>query len=229
MSSSSNPTPNTKRITLLAVVVALIFALVSGLVGAYLFAKPGPQGLEGEQGIQGVIGPQGAQGLQGIQGDRGEQGIQGDRGEQGIQGEPGLNGTNSIIQIIQSQNVTPVSLETYSLTQWYNMSVFDSSMTLTVDIQSESRIWAEFLSTATFTNSEVWLRIVVDNQYNSTVCYIGCFEVPSSPTLHLPIQVRILTDTLPAGTHTVDVQFYRFNGFPTLLDRSLYVTELAAS
>jgi len=223
MSSFSNPTPNTKRIMLLAVVVALIFALVSGLVGAYLFAKPGPQGAQGLQGIQGD------QGEQGIQGDQGEQGIQGDQGEQGIQGEPGLNGTNSIIQIIQSQNVTPVSLETYNLTQWYNMSVFDSSMTLTVDIQSESRIWAEFLSTATFTNSEVWLRIVVDNQYNSTVCYIGCFEVPSSPTLHLPIQVRILTDTLTAGTHTVDVQFYRFNGFPTLLDRSLYVMELAAS
>lgn len=226
MLSSSNSTPNTKRIMLLAVVVALVFALVSGLVGAYLFAKPGPQGLEGEQGIQGVIGPQGDKG---DKGDQGLQGIQGDRGEQGIQGEPGLNGTNSIIQAIQSQNVTPASLGTYSLTQWYNMSVFDSSMTLKVDIQSESRICAEFLSTATFTNSEVWLRIVVDNQYNSTVCYIGCFEVPSSPTLHLPIQVRILTDTLPAGTHTVDVQFYRFNGSPTLLDRSLYVAELAAS
>jgi hypothetical protein len=218
MSSSLNPPPNTNRITLFAVVVALVFGLVSGFVGAYMFAKPGPQGLQGEQGIQGVVGPQGAQG---------EQGIQGAQGEQGIQGEPGLNGTNSVIQVIQSQNVTPASLEAYNLTQWYNMSVFDNSMTLTIDIQSESRIYAEFLSTATFTNSEVWLRIVVDNQHTSTVCYVGCFEVPSSPTLHLPIQVKILTDTLPAGTHTVDVQFYRFNGFPTLLDRSLYVTELA--
>ena len=216
MSSSFNPTLNTKRITLLAVVVALVFGLVSGFVGAYMFAKPGPQGDQGEQGIQGVVGPQGVQG------------VQGDQGEQGIQGEPGLNGTNSILQVIQSQNMTPTSLEAYNLTQWYNMSVFDSSMTLTIDIQNESRICAEFLSTATFTNSEVWLRIVVDNQHTSTICYIGCFEVPSSPTLHLPIQVKILTDTLPAGTHTVDVQFYRFNGFPTLLDRSLYVTELIA-
>ncbi len=210
MSSSFNLISNTKRITLLAVVVALVFGLVSGFAGAYFFAKPGPQG---EQGIQGVVGPQGPQGEQ---------------GEQGIQGEPGLNGTNSIIQVIQSQNVTPASLEAYSLAQWYNMSVFDSSMTLTIDIQSESRICAEFLSTATFTNSEVWLRIIVDNQHTSTVCYVGCFEVPSSPTLHLPIQVKILTDTLPAGTHTVNVQFYRFNGFPTLLDRSLYITQLAA-
>ncbi len=195
MASSFNPTLNTKRITLLAVVVALVFGLVSGFVGAYMFAKPGPQGAQGDQGIQ---------------------------------GEPGLDGTNSVMQVIQSQNMTPVSLEAYNLTQWYNMSVFDSSMTLTIDIQSGSRICAEFLGSATFTNSEVWLRIVVDNQYNSTICYIGCFEVPSSPTLHLPIQVKILTDTLPAGTHTVDVQFYRFNGFPTLLDRSLYVTELVA-
>ncbi|UCG37039.1 MAG: hypothetical protein JSV64_01835, partial [Candidatus Bathyarchaeota archaeon] len=153
----------------------------------------------------------------------------GDQGLQGIQGDPGLNGTNSVIQVIQSQNVTAADLGTYNLTQWYNMSVFDSSMTLTIDIQSESRICAEFLSTATFTNSEVWLRIAVDNQHTSTICYIGCFEVPSSPTLHLPIQVKILTDKLSAGTHTVDVQFYRFNGSPTLLDRSLYVTELAAS
>lgn len=221
MSSYSNP--NTKRITLLAVVVALVFGLVSGFVGAYMFAIPGPQGLQGDQGIQGVVGSQGPQGGQG------DQGIQGDQGEQGIQGEPGLNGINSIIQVIQGQNVTPASLEAYSLTQWYNMSVFDSSMTLTIDIQSGSRICAEFLSTATFTNSEVWLRIVVDNQHTSTICYVGCFEVPSSPTLHLPIQVKILTDTLPAGTHTVDVQFYRFNGSPTLLDRCLYVTELAAS
>jgi hypothetical protein len=216
MSSSFNPTLNTKRITLLAVVVALVFGLVSGFVGAYMFAKPGPEGAQGEQGIQGVVGPQG------VQGD------QGDQGDQGIQGEPGLDGTNSILQVIRSQNMTPASLEAFNLTQWYNMSVFDSSMTLTIDIQRESRICAEFLSTATFTNSEVWLRIVVDNQHTSTICYIGCFEVPSSPTLHLPIQVRILTDTLPAGTHTVDVQFYRFNGFPTLLDRSLYVTELIA-
>lgn len=214
MSKYPYPETNAKKVTLLIVIVALISGLISGLVGAYIFAKPGLQGIQGEQGNQGETGPQGEQGLQGIQ------------GPQGIQGEPGLNGTNTILQIIQSQNVTPADLGTYNLNQWHNMSVFDSSMTLTINVRSQSRICTEFMSTASFTNSEVWVRIVVDNQYNSTVCYVGCFEIPSSPTLHLPIQVRILTDALPAGTHTIDVQFYRFNGFPTLMDRSLYVTEL---
>ncbi len=242
MSKYKYPNPDAKRTILLAVTVALIFGLASGLVGAYIFARPGPQGIQGEtgpqgdqglqgaQGVQGVQGPegiQGEQGLQGVQGEQGPQGIQGDQGLQGIQGEPGLNGTNSVVQIIQSQNTTLANLGAYSLNQWYNLSVLDSSMTLTIDIQSQSKICAEFMSTAIFTNSEVWVRIVVDNQYTSITCYVGCFEVPSSPTLHLPIQVRILTDPLPAGTHTIEVQFLRFNGLPALLDRALYATELA--
>ena len=189
--------PISRKVVVLIAVVALISGLISGIVGAYIFAKTGPQG------IQGYVGPQ------------------------GIQGEPGLNGTNTILQIIQSQNVTQASLETYNLTQWYNMSVFDSSMRLTINVQSQSRICAEFVSTVSFTNSEVWLRIVVDNQYNSTVCYAGLLG-PSAPAMHLPIQVKTLTDALSAGTHTIDVQFYRFSGLPTLMDRSLYVTELTA-
>jgi hypothetical protein len=202
-----------RKVVVLITVVALICGLISGLVNAFIFAKPGPQGIQGEQGIGG---------------EQGLQGIQGPVGPQGTQGEPGLSGSDSVIQIIQSQNVTTADLGAFTLNEWHNMSVIDSSMRLTIDVQSLSRICAEFITTASFTNSEVWVRIVVDNQYNSTVCYVGCFEVPSSPTLHLPIQVKILTDELSAGTHTIDVQFYRFNGLPTLLDRSLYVTELAA-
>jgi hypothetical protein len=208
-----------KKTIALIIIVALIIGLISGFVGAFIFAKPGPQGIQGEQGSQGDQGPQGTQGPAGPQGYN---------GSQGIPGVPGLNGSDSVIQIIQSQNLTAMDLADFTLYEWYNMSVIDSSMSLTINIQSLSRICAEFLTTAAFTNSEVWVRIVVDNQYNSAICYVGCFEVPSSPTLHLPIQVKILTDALSAGTHTIDVQFYRFNGSPTLLDRSLYVTELSA-
>ena len=121
--------------------------------------------------------------------------------------------------------MTTASLGTYNPTQWFNMGVFDSSMSLTINVQSQSRIYAEFATTASFINSEVWVRIVVDNQYVSSVCYAGLLG-PNAPVMRLPIQVKILTGALSAGTHTVDVQFYRSSGLPSLLDRSLYVSEL---
>ena len=71
-------TESAKRLILLPVVVAVVIGLVSGLVGAYIFAKPGPQGIHGLPGETGAIGPQ------------------------GIQGEPGLNGTNTIQQMLVS-------------------------------------------------------------------------------------------------------------------------------
>jgi hypothetical protein len=221
------------------VVVALILCLVGGLVGAFIFAtegpqgeqgiqgEPGPQGIQGEQGIQGPEGPQGEQGIQGepgpqgIQGEQGIQGPEGPQGEQGIQGEPGVDGTSSILQVIVSQNVTSEILETYG-TQWYDMSIFDSSMSLAIDVSDQSRVIAEFDATVTLSNSATWLRIVVDGQYVSTVCYAS-----SIPAMQLPVQVKILTDPLSAGQHMIDVQFYQADGISTMLDRSLYVTEIS--
>ncbi len=195
-------TGNRKSI-LSIVIIAVATGLIAGLLGALLFARPGPEGIQGERGEQGVQGPQ------------------------GIQGIPGSSGSNSVVQIIESQNVTSASLAAYNLTQWYNMSVFDRSMSLSVNVQSQSRVYAQFVSTVFFTNSEVWFRIVVDNLYNSTVCYAGLLG-PNAPAMHLPVQVNILTNPLSAGTHKVDVQFYSFSGLPTLLDRSLYVAELSS-
>ena len=143
-----------------------------------------------------------------------------------LQGAPGLNGTNSILQVIQSQNITAANLGAYN-PQWWNMSMFDSSMRLTINVQSQSRICAEFLSTVTITNSDVSFRIVVDNQYYSSTCYT-MQSGTSVPTMRLPIQMKILTDPLLAGTHTIDIQFNRLNGPSTIMDRSLYVTELTA-
>lgn len=218
---------STGKVILLVTVVAIIFGLIGGVLGAFFFAKQGPQGPQGEQGIQGSQGEQGIQGATGLQGEQGIPGLNGTDGLQGVQGIPGWNGSDAILQTLQRQNTTSASLGTYNLTQWYNMSVFDSSMSLTINVNSQSRIFAEFVSTVNFTNSEVWLRIVVDSQYNSTVCYAGLLG-PNAPTVRLPVQVKILTDALSAGTHTINVQFYRLSGLPTLLDRTLYVSELTA-
>ncbi len=195
---------NGKKGVLLAVIIAIIAGLLGGLLGGYLFARTGPQGEQGDQGIQGV------------------------KGDQGAQGPPGLNGSNSVIQIIQSQNVTSASLGAYTNGQWYNMSILDSSMRLTINVQDQSRIYAEFLSSVSVPSEGIIsLMIVVDNQFNGTVFNVGINNVPAL-TITFPIQAKILTNALTAGEHTIEVQFLRNNGAPLLTERSFYVSELAS-
>ena len=184
----------------------------------------GPQGIQGAAGPQGEQGVQGIQGIQGIQGDQGPQGIQGIQGiqgETGLQGEPGLNGTNSVRQMLASQNVTSVNLDAQYASQWYDMSVIDSSMSMTINVNDQSRIFAEFATSVVLSNSGVWFRIVVDGQYVSTASYAS-----SAPGTYMPIEVKFLTDALTAGQHTVDLQFYRASSVSIVLDRCLFVTEL---
>jgi hypothetical protein len=239
---SIEPVPTAKKIIVFVVVVALVFGLISGLVGAYIFAQPGPQGVQGIQGIQGPQGEQGIQGPQGIQGETGPQGIQGDigpqgeqgiqgpqgeqgiQGPQGIQGEPGLDGSNSIIQIVQNKNVTTASLVAYTPDQWHNISIFDNSMRSTINVQDGSRICAEFLSTVSISSGgSISLKIVVDNQFTSTICNAG---LEPAWLWTFPVQLKILTDALPAGDHTIEVQFLRNTGIQVLLERALFVTEM---
>jgi hypothetical protein len=123
--------------------------------------------------------------------------------------------------VIVGQNVTAEALEGYG-PQWYNMSIFDGSMSLTIDINDQSRLLAEFIASVSLSNSGVWFRIVVDGLYVSTTCYAS-----SNPGITVPVQVKILTGFLSAGQHTINVQFYQAGGTSTLLDRSLFVTELA--
>ncbi len=153
-------------------------------------------------------------------------GSQGLQGEQGIQGEPGLNGTNSVIQIVQVQNVTTASLVAYTSNQWHNISDFDSSMRLRINIQDGSRILAEFLSSVTISSSgTISLKIIVDNQFSSIVYNAG---IQPAVTLTFPIQLKILTDALSAGEHTIEVQFLRNTGTQTLLERALSAMEIAS-
>ncbi len=198
---------NSKKGMLLAIVVAIIAGLLGGLLGGFLFARTGPQG---------------EQGAQGLKGDQGDQGVQ------GIQGLPGMNGSNSVVQIVQSQNVTSANLGGYNLSEWYDMFVFDSSMRFTVSVQDQSRIYAEFLSSVSIpSQGTISLMIVVDGQINSTVYNVGITNVPAL-TITFPVHAKILTNALTAGQHTIDVQFMRSNGAPTLMQRSLYISELAS-
>ena len=200
------------KLVAIVICAAILTGLLGGVLGAPLFLKNGE---EGEQGIQGEPG------IQGIQGEIGPQGPQ---GEQGIQGEPGVDGINSIQQIISYQNLTSATIgDNFTPTQWYNISVIDTSMNQSLNISDQSRILAEFATTVSLSNSGVWFRVVIDNQYISTVCYAS-----SAPNMNLPINLKILTDPLSAGQHTIEVQFYRVSGTTTLLDRSLYLTELPA-
>ena len=199
---------------LLTIIVALIIGLTSGIAGAYVIAKHGPQGPQGEQGLQGETGTQGPPGIQGIQGP---------------QGTPGVNGSNALIQMISRHNVTTASLDTYTVGQWFNMSIFDSAMSVSINVQDGSQICAEFLSSVELsTVGAISLRIVIDNQFTSTVVSA---EILSGPTLTLvmPIHVKILTDALPAGEYTIEMQFLRDAGAPIMRERSIFVTEIASN
>jgi len=202
------------------VVLALVIGLLGGVVGSALiapmFAKPGPQGLQGEQGS---AGPQGLQGLQGLQGTQ---------GPRGIPGINGTNGTDAILQILQNRNATEVSTSSYSPDQWFNMSSFDSSMKITINIQQNSKIFVQFSSTHFLSSpSSIWVRIVVDNNYNSSI-YKSSALTPASGTYRMPGHVEFLTGPLSAGQHTIDVQFLKENlsNSPRVSDRTLTVMEI---
>ena len=51
---------------------------------------------------------------------------------------------------------------------WQNMSLFDGSMSLTVDVRNQSKIYAVFVCSVALNNpASVWFRIAVDNQFYS--------------------------------------------------------------
>jgi len=181
--------------------------------------------LIGVTGPQGPPGPEGSQGPQGLQGT---QGTQGPQGPAGVQGASGTNGTDAILQIFQRRNNTQVDVSSYALMQWFNMSTFDSSMRMTINIQGNSRIHIEFSATHYLPSpGSIWVRIVVDNVYNSSV-YRCSSLAPASGVFNMPGNVEFLTDPLSAGQHTIEVQFLRETGSPQILDRTFTVTEITS-
>ena len=198
----------TWKIVALALIIGLIGGVVSAALVAPLFVKPGPQG---EIGLQGP---------------------QGEQGEQGLLGIPGVNGTDAILQILQNRNDTAVTISDpafgYTVSEWFNMSDFDSSMKITINIQQDSKIFVQFSSSHTLSSgASILVKIVVDNLYNSTIYKASSPSPPSSGTYSFPAHIEFLTGSLSSGQHTIEVQFQRdVTGPSTQLDRTLTVTEI---
>jgi len=197
-----------KKEYVLLLVLVLVIGLLAGVLGAALsaemFIKPGSQG---EQGPQGPQGPQ---------------------GETGPQGIPGVSGTDSILQMLQNRNDTQVDTSGYTAMQWHNMSDFDSAMEITINVQQNSKIFAQFSSTHTLEPpASIWVRTVVDNNYNSSK-YICSTGPPASGIYTMTGHVEFLSNSLNAGSHTINMQFLRESGSPIILDRTLTVIEIAS-
>ncbi len=157
-------------------------------------------------------------------------GPEGEQGPEGPQGIPGVDGTDSILQIIQNRNDTQAEVSGYQEMQWYNISDFDSSMEITINVQQDSKIFAQFSCTQELEPpASIWVRIVVDNNYNSTVyeCSLG---PPASGTYTMTGHIEFLTNSLSTGSHTVNVQFW-IEEEPLnvlILDRTLTAIEIAS-
>jgi hypothetical protein len=202
------------KIVALTLVIGLLGGVVSAALVAPLFMREGPQGEIG------ATGPQGAQGPQGLQGNP------------GTNGANGLNGTDAILQILQNRNATAVVVSTvdYPVLQWFNMSDFDASMKMTINIQQSSKIFVGFSGSYTLTSgASILVRIVVDNVYNSSICQASSASPPSSGTYTFPGHIEFLTGSLSSGQHTIEVQFQRnVDGASTQLERTLTAIEITS-
>jgi hypothetical protein len=207
---------------LLAVSIAL--GLIGGVTSSFLAAKPGPQG---EQGLQGPQGEPGPQGEQGIQGETGTTGATGATGAEGPQGLPGSNGSNSVIQVIQSRNNTIFATQSYATMQWFNMSDVDSAMMININVQQNSKLLIQFSASISINPpGSLQTRIVVDNNYNSTVS-MNSVGSSSAGIVRFSNHIDFLTAPLNSGSHTINLQILRENGSPTILDRTITITEIA--
>jgi len=199
---SSERTPYGMKFLILILIIAILSGLVSGALSAMFFARPGPEGPAGVQGTQGPAGPQGPQGT------------------------PGTNGINSILQVVQRTNDTTHDTSGSAAMQWINMSEFDPSMEILVNIQQDSRIFAQFSMVASLdAPGSLWARIVVDNRLNSSVA-VSSVGPPSAGVFKLTNHIEFLTGSLSSGQHSVQVQFLRESGSPLILDRTLTAMEI---
>jgi hypothetical protein len=208
-------------------IVSIILGLAGGLTSSFLAAKPGPQGEQGIPGETGSEGPQGPAGEQGPQGETGAAGPAGATGSEGPQGLPGTDGSNSVIQVIQSRNTTIFETQSYTTMQWFNMSGLDSTMMININVQQNSKLLIQFSASISINPpASLQTRIVVGNNYNSTV---SKNSVGSSSTgiMTLSNHIDFLTDPLNSGSHTINLQILRENGSPTILDRTITITEIA--
>ena len=175
----------------------------------------GTTGDTGTAGATGVAGPTGATGATGATGPTGPQGIQGATGAtgatgtQGIQGTQGPAGINSILNIVQGVNTTAQTLDAYAVGQWFNMSSFDSKMSLTMNVQQNSKLFILFSTSMQLTPpGSISVRVVVDNTTASAVSLTNVGP-PSAGVYTFESHIEFLTDSLVSGSHTVEIQFMK--------------------
>ena len=99
-------------------------------------------------------------------------------------------------------------------------------MEITINIQQDSKIFAQFSATHSLeAPASIQAIIVVDNAYNSTKysCTVG---PPGAGIQFHNGHIEFLTTSLDAGLHTITIQFLRQSGEPTILDRTLTVMEI---
>lgn len=208
-------------------ITSIILGFIGGTAGSFIFSKPGPTGEQGPPGQNGIDGIQGLIGLTGPQGEQGVIGPQGEQGIQGPQGFPGNDGSNSVIQTIQNKNNTMQNTQSLTAMQWVNMSLFDSSMSITINVQQDSRLLIQFSASILIDSpGSLQTRLVLDNSYTSSVSF-NSVGSSSAGLLRFPNHIEFLTDPLSNGLHTINLQLYRESGSPEVLDRTLTVMELA--
>lgn len=216
-----------KTALIILLITSIILGFIGGTAGSVIFSKPGPTGEQGPSGQDGLDGDQGPIGFTGPQGEQGVIGPQGEQGIQGTQGLPGSDGSNSVIQIIQTKNDTIQSTQSLSTMQWFDMSLFDSSMSIDISVQQNSRLLIQFSASILIDPpGSLNTRIVLDDSANSSVSFNS---VGSSSTgiLKLPNHIEFLTNSLNAGTHTINLQVLRESGSVEILDRTLTIIEIA--
>jgi hypothetical protein len=198
-------------------IVSVALGLIGGATSSFLVAEPGPQGETGATGPQGPPGPTGATGATGATGPE---------GPQGETGPPGTDGSNSVIQVIQRRNDTIFDTQSYATMQWGNMSDLDSAMTININVQQNSRLLIQFSASISINPSgSLQTRIVADNNDISTVSK-NSVGSSSTGTMTLSNHIEFLTSPLNSGSHIVNLQILRENGSPTILDRTITITEI---
>ena len=205
-------------------IVSIALGSVGGVTSSFLAARPGPQGEQGPPGKDGVDGQDGSQGPVGPAGPQGEQGLPGPQGAQGI---AGTDGSNSIIQAVQNKNNTILDTQSYTSMQWANISDLDTTMRTNINVQQNSRLLIRFSASISIDPpGSLQTRIVVDNNYNSTVSE-NSVSSSSTGIITFPNHIEFLTDPLNSGTHTINLQILRESGSPTILDRTITIIEIA--
>ena len=206
----------------LLLVGSLALGLVGGVACSLFVANPGIAGQDGQDGLDGLPGPMGPAGPQG---EPGENGPQGEQGPQGLEGVPGSDGVNSVLQIVQASNSTVQNTGSLAGMEWFDMSVVDSSMATSINVQQGSKLLILFSASVRLDAAgSLWARMVLDGNVNSTVTVTS---VGSQSGGTFQSHIEFLSGSLNSGVHIIHLQLLRENGSPIVLDRTLTITEVA--